>query len=72
MQHMMLLVHGRAPRFDNAKFRAFLKNHCGLSFTMTRIAVGKIRAGERVALNIEGLPDSNILDELGVLYKFQP
>jgi hypothetical protein len=72
VRHMMLLVDGRASKFDNAKFKAFIQKNCGLSFSMARIAVSKIRAGERLALNIECLPDSKILDELGVLYKCQP
>lgn len=69
---MMLFIHGKTPMFHAVKFKEFLQNHCGLSFSLTRFAVGKLRAGEQVALNIYDLPDSTVVDELGILYEFQP
>ncbi|MGC4009007.1 MAG: hypothetical protein QM805_08490 [Pseudomonas sp.] len=67
---MILLIRGKAKKFNSARFKTFLRNHCGFSSSLSRLAAAKVSSGERVAVKLLDAFSVEALEGLGVLYYF--
>ncbi|WP_440466741.1 hypothetical protein ACKI1H_25675 [Pseudomonas sp. YH-1] len=67
---MILLIRGKTQKFNCSGFTAFLRDYCGFSTPLSKLAAAKVLSGERVALKLHDLSSREDLDKLGVSYCF--